>query len=281
LHSYDVHSNSVGLPYGCAGYLDRYVDDRSDFDGCKGGRCATNFLHWVNGGVRTNRHQLADWIDEAEMEIIEGLYDGCINLVDDQIALLVAHLNELGVYDRTVLVVTSDHGEQFGEHGSVGHGRNYEESVKIPLLLKLPGQAFAGRRVGTLATTIDVMPTLLEVLSRDAPEEMQGVSLMPAVRTDQAVRSWVLLDSALRTDRYKYIALPPRLYDLAADPGETDDLTSEHSELAEGLADAFREQRLRSDRQGDLLRAKQAGATAPRMLSEEERAHLEALGYVE
>jgi len=279
LHIYDVHSKPVGLPYGCPGYLDRYAADRDGYDGCEGGRCASNFLLWVDADVKQGHHRLSEWIDEGEMEIIEGLYDGCINFVDDHVAELVDHLKQLGIYDRTLLAITSDHGEQFGEHGSVLHGHDFEESVRIPLLLKLPGQAYAGRRVGALATTIDLMPTLLAVLGRSVPEEGQGVNLLPAVRDGDSVRSTVLLDAALRTDRNKYFPETGRLYDLAGDPAETEDAAGRQPELAERLDEAFREQSERTEREGLLLGARGPEKTGLPELDEDERAQLEALGY--
>ena len=91
---------------------------------------------------------------------------------------LVARLEHLGVYDRTLIVFTSDHGEELAEHDPRNlydkHGHTaYEEIIRLPLIVKLPGQQRAGTRVGALTRAVDVMPTVLDVLDLSAGHGFQ------------------------------------------------------------------------------------------------------------
>ncbi len=279
LHTYDVHSEQRKLPYDCPGdYAHRYVESRPDFDGCRRGLCASRLLGRVARGVAQGRSSLDDWLSPEELAYVRDLYDGCINYADDALGSFLLWLDNEDLFDETLVVVTSDHGEQFGEHGSVLHGRGYEETVRIPLVMKLPHSAFAGRRVDPLAAMVDLMPTLLEILELPVPPEAQGRSLLPAIEANRPVRDDLHIFSVLRTDRYKYFAEERRLFDLRADPAERHNLFAERPELArrlesrvaEGLAED--ERRARRD-----LRS--AGETEAPGLDEEERRQLEALGY--
>ncbi|HWP67617.1 MAG TPA: sulfatase, partial [Candidatus Limnocylindria bacterium] len=108
-------------------------------------------------------------------------YTAEVAYTDAALEPLFAALDELGVADRTIVVVTSDHGEAFGEQGgAMGHATGIvEEQLRVPLIVRAPGLVAAGRRVASLAGVVDVTPTVLELLGRARPPWMQGVSLAP------------------------------------------------------------------------------------------------------
>ena len=108
-------------------------------------------------------------------------YDSEIAYTDDQLGRLVATLKERGHWDRTILVVFSDHGEALGEHGHTRHdGGLYEDQVHVPLLIRLPtGPAGEPRRVSVPVSLTDIIPTVVQVLGVDDPTERQGRSLLP------------------------------------------------------------------------------------------------------
>ena len=116
----------------------------------------------------------------------ERLYDAEVATVDDDIRQLFGELERRGVLDRAVVVITADHGEEFGEHGGLQHGRTlYNECIRVPLIVVGPGIA-AGRRVEENVSLLDVAPTLLDLLSLPAEKRFEGRSLLPLLRPGAA-----------------------------------------------------------------------------------------------
>ncbi len=118
-----------------------------------------------------------DWptpkIDDADAAYLAGLYDAEIALVDEAFAKLLGDLRETGLLDSTLVIVTSDHGEEFAEHGQLFHKQVYQSTLRIPLLLRLPGGAAAGRRPEPV-DLLDLMPTILAALGLEVPSAAQG-----------------------------------------------------------------------------------------------------------
>lgn len=174
--------------------------------------------------------------DLHDVEHVVELYDRGIRYVDFWLGELIAGLKERGLYDRTVLVVTADHGDEFLEHGGLEHGRTYyEEMVRVPLVVRVPGRK-NGRTIEQQVGLIDLMPTILDLLDVPHELELQGGSLKPLIEGGsiperpmfmEASQS-LLLDVGVRTNETKYIryaqARAHELYDLSADPGETNNL---------------------------------------------------------
>ena len=107
-------------------------------------------------------------------------YDGSIRGMDAEIGRLLERLRELGLEDRILLALISDHGEEFLEHGKLGHGRTvYGEMTNIPMILWGPGRVPAGAVITETVQSIDLMPTLLELSGLPLPKRMQGQSLVP------------------------------------------------------------------------------------------------------
>jgi arylsulfatase A-like enzyme len=280
LHLFDVHSSHGRLPYDSPeGANERYTRDYLGmFDGCRGGLCATLYLADIQRRIRHGETTLGDELPAEDLAYIVGLYDGGIRYVDDHLAAWFEQLRRKGLWENTLLVVLSDHGEEFGEHGNVlhGHGTAYEEFVHIPLLLKLPGSRHGGHRVGGLASMIDVMPTVLDVLGIDPPVRAQGRSLLPLIEAGEPLREHLGVTDAVRSDRWKLVESRPELYDLAADPAERENRYEGHPEVVAEL-EAVRREIERSNEA-----AKPGGAPAGATpLSPEEKERLRALGYLD
>ncbi len=157
----------------------------------------------------------------ADANRLRNLYDDEIHYNDHCLGELVAHLKQIGIYDETLLIITGDHGEAFYEHGVYTHGHTpYEELIHVPLIIKFPGQGYAGRRVGALAELIDIFPTLVAAAGLDNAEvgitAVQGHNLLPLLAGSQtAVRQFTFSDSqslaihnhylSIRDERWKYV----------------------------------------------------------------------------
>jgi arylsulfatase A-like enzyme len=211
---------------------------------------------------------------------LNELYEGGVSFADRFLGELLALVEELGQGEQTLVVVTSDHGKEIGEHGVVGHGhRLYEELLRIPLALRVPGRAPA--RSDRPAQLVDVLPTLLRQLQLEVPADLQGRDLFGPAGEGADRLLWAELRgvrslAALRRGASKTIlerGEPDRVehFDLARDPGETEPLAPDAEALARLLA--FQESL-------DALRAAlPAERRERRPMDEAARAHLEALGY--
>jgi len=180
----------------------------------------------------------------------DRLYDGEVAWSDELVGRVDAGLERAGRHGDTLLVVTSDHGEGLDEHGEAVHGFFvYETTLRVPLLFRGPG-IVPGTRVQATARSIDLLPTVLDLLGVAAPARLPGRSLAPVLRggsqlpdaatyaeslTPRLHYGWSDL-RALREGRWKYILAPrPELYDLQEDPGETNNLAAAPSARADAL----------------------------------------------
>jgi choline-sulfatase len=212
-------------------------------------------------------------------------YIGEIAFADAQIGRLLDTLERRQLLDRTLVIVTADHGESLGEHGERDHGVFvYESVLRVPLIIRAPGVPTG--RVDSVVRLVDIMPTVLDVLGVER-REMDGVSLMGALRGDGSGRDleayaeslypqrygWSAV-RALRDGRFKVIAAPrPELYDLERDPFEEHNLYQQRHDVADGLR-----RRLVALAGGtiDAYVDRGSAAAAPADLRE----RLAALGYV-
>lgn len=132
----------------------------------------------LNAEVMT--HKNSRRISQRELEHLTALYDGLINLADEKFQTFVRLLQDSGVYDNTLLIVTADHGEAFGEHGRLEHGHApYQELIRVPLLIRFPRQVSSGQVLSDNVQLIDLAPTVLESIGLPIPEDFQGRSLVP------------------------------------------------------------------------------------------------------
>jgi len=216
-------------------------------------------------------------------------YDGEIAYVDAEIGRVLEKLRQMGLFERTLVVLVSDHGEGLGEHGEATHGVFlYESTLRVPMILSLPGPLPRGRRVATPVRTIDLMPTILRLVDVPEPDELQGTSLLPLTSRrppDLLLKSvsetllplenygWSEM-AALRIGDWKYIQAPrEEIYDLKTDPGEANNLADKR----EGDVARMREEVHR-------LLAEAAPTGAPiayrQELDETARERLRSLGYL-
>jgi arylsulfatase A-like enzyme len=179
-----------------------------------------------------------------EVSHLRRLYDGDIRSWDDAFAMLLRELADAGVLERTIVIVTADHGEEFLEHGKFSHGEHlYDETLRVPLVIVGPGIPIGRRQ--DVAQGIDLLPTIAALLDLAPPQGVPGRNLLASEAAGPAVSEivWGLDDGglrpgaiALRTDRWKLIRTPapaqPELYDLTRDPGERTNLAASAPETA-------------------------------------------------
>ncbi len=131
------------------------------------------------------RYGLADWIKPREKKNMSALYAGMVTFVDKWLGRLFEKVKELGIWDETMIILTSDHGFNLGEHNVVGKicGTLYDEETRVPLIVRHPRGWQAGRRLRDLAQPPDLMPTVLDFFKIARPSSIQGTSLLPRLRT--------------------------------------------------------------------------------------------------
>jgi arylsulfatase A-like enzyme len=231
-------------------------------------------------------------------------YDREIRYVDDELRSLLGTLREVGLADSTIVVITSDHGEEFGEHGFVQHGGTvYQEVLHVPLLFWAPGRVPVAR-IPTPVSLIDVVPTVLSLAGVPAPPRIDGVDLTRLMAGDSSLEprrlfaearapirlmesnlavKWNPPLVAMRTGDQKFVVHRPRLgepeptraYDLAADPDEQSPRVLEGAEKQriEALVDRYLA--------GDGSVAPAIGDEGKTTLDPETAKQLRELGYLE
>ena len=198
----------------------------------------------------------------AERPAILALYDGMVKMLDEEIGQYMDLLKELGLLEDTMVVITSDHGEQLLERGAVGHcscsleGNLYDENIRIPLILYCPALLPKGTVIDCQVSQVDVMPTIFEVLGLQMPQPTDGRSLLSLILghegkleeetyAETSPCGWQALDEdermiwCIRRPPWKLVkCFDPQkgdayeLFDLDADPGENHNLFADQREVA-------------------------------------------------
>jgi arylsulfatase A-like enzyme len=258
LHTYQVHH-----PYTPDAELLGLFDD--GYEGPLPGAISKKLLGDINRG------EIA--IDERDLIHIIAAYDAEIRSVDEAFGELLRGLDDLGLTDNSLIIFSSDHGEEFGEHGVVGwHSHTlYDELLRVPLLIRFPERQFAGNTVPAQVRLLDLAPTIVAVAGADAPPSFEGVDLrrvlgglvppLPALSQldlpigerviSMRTLNWKLYPRAafagdpfavetppLMTriqNRYRQWRHPFVLFDLANDPGERADVLAENFWNSTGL----------------------------------------------
>ena len=283
LHFMDVHA-----PYdaqrpdhdallAAAGSVERTLSDQE-----------VPYNRWQNIEVRPEwatdpmRHELSYW---------RTRYAAGVRAFDRRLSSFIHHLRRTGALASSVLALTSDHGEHLFEHGDWSHGQNlYEHQLRVPLVVRLPGGRFAGRRVSEVVELVDVMPTLLSLLDVVPPRELQGrslVDLLDGSRAPDEGESRLGFATAVqrRPGRYAVrsathklihdvVSGETTLFDLRSDPGEQHDISASAPDVARQLSNAL-------EAHLEELTARGPLESIQATLSDEDRRRLEALGYTE
>ncbi len=284
LHTYEVH-----MPYTPPAPYDTMFDP--GYDGPYRTAFTTEDYHALHG---------TDGLGPRDLAHLQALYDGSIRNIDDAIGGLLGYLNRSSLRENTCVVFTSDHGDEFLEHGNLFHhqAKLTEELVRVPMIVWCPSQLAGGRRVAEPVSHVDVLPTVLDLAGVGNPGGGDGLSFYPALsgkpldadrRTLSEVDGTSLVDAqshkgegqaaALRTSHYKLVTSTIAgqsalvLFDLVADPAERHDLAQSDPALAEKLHAELRSM-LPERRRPDATES----APAPDAATREQ---MRALGYLE
>jgi arylsulfatase A-like enzyme len=232
-----------------------------------------------NGRERWGARPVA--LTPSQTSVLLDLYDGEVRMADEYFGRLLDDLAQAGTLDRTLVVLTSDHGEEFTEHGGLGHGQTlYDEVVRVPLVIRPPGGLWPGFRADTIAQHVDIVPTVLDAIGLPVPDRFDGSPLALEPGHDAAPREAY---ASLRLGRFKLDAVIGddwkvvrdlraqresrfRAYDTKADPAERTDRGAAASVMI-GYA---------RSRLVDLATTRPSGSPVP----EDKLAPLRALGYV-
>ncbi|MGQ9629430.1 MAG: sulfatase family protein [bacterium] len=193
------------------------------------------------------------YLTEEELNHIKALYAGEVTLVDKWVGIFLDSVRDLGLFDNSLIVHISDHGEPFGDHGIIRKCRPwlYEEQVRIPFILRHPEGLGRGKRISAIVETCDLMPTVLDFLKIQGPDCMHGRSVLPLLTGEEEKlrdyayigwhgRSWAIKNREwsymfwFRSKQYKE-HWPPALFDLRRDPEERNNVAREYPEIANAL----------------------------------------------
>jgi arylsulfatase A-like enzyme len=165
--------------------------------------------------------------DQRKLEAMRAYFAG-ISYMDEQLGVLLSHMQGEGLLKNTVIVFMGDHGYQVGEKGYWNKGVLFERSCRAPLIIAAPGMKAAGGTCDRIVEFIDIFPTLTELADMENPEGLDGTSLVPLLANPQAKRrevaySYCNADRAVRDPRFRYIVWKgggSALYDHQKDPAE-------------------------------------------------------------
>ncbi|MBM4245244.1 MAG: sulfatase [Deltaproteobacteria bacterium] len=251
------------------------------------------FRHWEKDGQRVP-------IDASTPPAVRDrhLYAGEVRYTDDVLDRLLERLDALGVLDDTIVVVTADHGDEFGEHGLIGHAKTvYDEVLHVPLIILSPHLVPAGRTIDTPVSLVDLLPTLLDLVRLPAPRELHGESLVPLLHGGRFPATRVLYAEApkwgsgtgprvaARVAGLKWIASGNRShgvkhFDLTTDPGEQKPLDGPDIEaIGRVFEDAYRSV-LAAAHEAPAAESKPGTAKKPE-IDDATVEKLKALGYMD
>lgn len=247
----------------------------------------------VDGRDFIANQEIRAGMDPRDLQHVRALYEGEIRFTDRNLGRVIAHLEAQGLLDRTLVVVTADHGDEFFEHGLKGHNQSlYDEVVLVPLVLRWPQGVPRGAVAPGMARLIDVYPTILDLLGLAPGREAMGRSLRGAIEGEPEGDTTAFCDLfLLREHRYEALRTPNAkairkieddltrhaVFDLLRDPRERSALNGPPGSppaLLQGDLDAASR---RLERLGDALPG-QGGA--PVRLREDEERLLRELGYI-
>jgi len=243
-----------------------------------------------------------DVADPADRLQLTALYDGAISYVDNElIRKLLETLEKTGNLDNTLIVLTSDHGEEFLEHGRLEHNSLHREVARVPLIMRFPAAVPEGIRIEELVRSVDILPTILDILAIPLTTAVQGTSLRPLLTGGEIPELSVYADfndylppviESIRSGPW-FLLMDQRervseeigqeegstffsLYNTENDPDEAVDVSSRHPEIAEKLKKRLRTVRIESSRK----HAEEAWDQQPGEMDIKNMERLKALGYL-
>lgn len=282
IHCYDVHSPYTPPPP----YRDLYTDP--NYDG--GFHPGSRQLEAIRRAVRRRDPERGHGLSPADIEFISARYDGGIRYTDHWIGSLVDGLASRGLDGNTWLFITSDHGEEFTEHGSVLHEKLYHTVTHVPLIVRPPGGSRPGRRIPEIVELTDLMPTMLEIAGIEPVRALEGRSLMDlmAGKADgwkdvaYSEHPWFGERRAITTPTLHVLTSHERreleAYAYREDPLELSRLPD--SVASEETREAMRSLLVWDEDQAAIAQV-QAGGARPVSIDEATRAELRALGYLD
>jgi arylsulfatase len=225
---------------------------------------------------------------DEELTRVRDLYDGEVYFSDDLFLQVMEHVESLGLTDNTVIIVTSDHGEEFMEHGQLQHNAVYQELIRIPLIISHPGLK-EGARTDVPFVNIDLMPTIAAMAGITSPGNIDGIDLFnpfdaKRFRLSAGMTNKKRYEIANEQAANKFILgctpeFREELYDLLADPGEKNDLILDQPGQA-GELYAEMESITMSEPCKAIINASQ-GRIPEELLSPEQIENLKSLGYIQ
>lgn len=257
--------SEFGIDQGFDSYHDRFETplERNVIDQRQGGETTDLAIHWVekNKDERFflflhyfDPHYRYQPPDPFAARFADNPYAGEIAYTDHCIGKILDKLKEVGLYDSTLIIVTSDHGEMLGEHGEPTHAYFiYQSAIKVPLIFKVPGWS-KEVRIKSIAGLIDIVPTVCGLLNIQTRQNVQGIDLSASFEGENisARERYLFCESFFGTkykansllgilnERYKYIQTTrPELYDLVKDPGESDNLVEKQKRQARIMKDSL------------------------------------------
>jgi len=207
--------------------------------------------------VNMNLEDPARKIDHSDQAITDiALYKGEVSYTDFHVGRIFQTLREMGLMETTLIIITADHGQSLGEHDYHGHTQIiYEQTMRIPLILRLPGRTNRGRVVSQLVSNVDITPTVLDVLSIPWNNEFDGSSFYPSIHEDEyRAHDMVFLETlhgekegkalvGVRDLNWKLIQARPdlsiELFDLGVDSAETFNLADSNAAVVDSLSTAL------------------------------------------
>ena len=247
LHGYDAHgqyalpdSQIQGIPYD--GELNGSIDEQATL--------RERGLQAIE--KPGDDASLRGTLDDADAAFLERIYDLKVRDADQRLGTFLGELRRMGLLDRSIVVVVSDHGDEFMEHGHVDHGHSlYQEQLHTVMLMRFPGYA-RRQDVQSVVRTVDLFPTLFDVLGMAQPGGVDGRSMLPLLQgTEPARQAFAETDyrlfvhrRAIRDSQYKLVLDlqdgERRLYDLTSDPTEQRDISSEQPRRTYEMEQALR-----------------------------------------
>ncbi|MFH1622512.1 MAG: sulfatase [Candidatus Omnitrophota bacterium] len=233
-------------------------------------------------------------LNTEDIDYLEALYDGEIAYWDWHVSKIIEALEDSNILDNTIIIITSDHGEEFSDHGGVFHGYAiYNEHLHVPLIISGPQLSKAKSRVSSVVRSIDIMPTIFDLLNIEKTEGIMGKSLLPLLESGSTQKDRLFFSEmhlkgaygknvhllSLLKDDWKLIFDLQHnryeMYDLSNDPGEKNNLAASNTDKLKQLSKVLSEfASLKSLVEG-------FGQKEPRQVEQSAIENLKSLGYIQ